>query len=327
MTTKALLDVRGLSVRFAMPRKSLFGQRPMLHAVRDVSFSLRSGRTLGLVGESGSGKTTAAMAAIRLAAAQAGSVLFDDVDLLKLDAEAMRQRRRHLQVIFQDPYSSLNPRERVGAIVREPLDLMMPEFSRSDRENRVRELFRLVGLRPDQMALFPHQFSGGQRQRVSIARALATNPRLIVCDEPVSALDVAIQAQILNLLRRLQDDHELSYLFISHDLGVVQFICDDIAVMYLGQIVELADRPTLFSRPRHPYTAALLSAAPSLARRKSAGYVREGAVKGDPPSPLNVPVGCAFASRCPRVQPKCREERPALRTYIESSVACHYPLD
>lgn len=327
MTTKALLDVRGLSVRFAMPRKSLFGQRSVLHAVRNVSFSLRSGRTLGLVGESGSGKTTAAMAAIRLIAAHTGSVLFDNVDLLKLDAEAMRQRRRHLQVIFQDPYSSLNPRERVGAIVREPLELMMPDISKSDRERRVRELFGLVGLRSDQMSLFPHQFSGGQRQRVSIARALATNPRLIVCDEPVSALDVAIQAQILNLLRRLQDDYGLSYLFISHDLGVVQFICDDIAVMYLGQIVEFADRPTLFSRPRHPYTAALLSAAPSLARRKSAGYAREGAVKGDPPSPLNVPVGCAFASRCPRVQPKCREERPVLRPCTGGSVACHYPLD
>ena len=326
MTTETLLDVRGLSVRFAMPRKSMFGQRPVLHAVRDVSFSLRTGRTLGLVGESGSGKTTAAMAAIRLAAAQSGSVLFDGVDLLKLDAEAMRQRRRHLQVIFQDPYSSLNPRERVGAIVREPLDLMMPELSGSDREERVRELFRLVGLRPDQMALFPHQFSGGQRQRVSIARALATNPRLIVCDEPVSALDVAIQAQILNLLRRLQDDYGLSYLFISHDLGVVQFICDDIAVMYLGQIVEFADRPTLFSRPRHPYTAALLSAAPSLARRKSAGYIREGAVKGDPPSPLNIPTGCAFASRCPRSQPRCCAERPVLSHDIDGSVACHYPL-
>lgn len=326
MTTEALLDVRGLSVRFAMPRKSLLGQRPVLHAVRDVSFSLRAGRTLGLVGESGSGKTTAAMASIRLATAQTGSVLFDGVDLLKLDAEAMRQRRRHLQVIFQDPYSSLNPRERVGAIVREPLDLMMPELSGSDREERARELFDLVGLRPDQMALFPHQFSGGQRQRVSIARALATNPRLIVCDEPVSALDVAIQAQILNLLRRLQDDYGLSYLFISHDLGVVQFICDDIAVMYLGEIVEFADRPTLFSRPRHPYTAALLSAAPSLARRKSAGYVREGTVKGDPPSPLNIPAGCAFATRCPRVQPKCRAERPALCGDTASSVACHYPL-
>ena len=326
MTTKALLDVRGLSVRFAMPRESLFGKRPVLHAVRDVSFSLRSGRTLGLVGESGSGKTTAAMAAIRLAAAHAGSVLFDDVDLLKLDAEAMRQARRHLQVVFQDPYSSLNPRERVGAIVREPLDLMMPDISKSEREKRVCELFGQVGLRPDQMALFPHQFSGGQRQRVSIARALATNPRLIVCDEPVSALDVAIQAQILNLLRRLQGDYGLSYLFISHDLGVVQYICDDIAVMYLGQIVEFADRPTLFSRPRHPYTAALLSAAPSLARRKSAGYVREGAVKGEPPSPMNIPVGCAFASRCPHAQPKCREERPALRSCTDGSVACHYPL-
>lgn len=327
MTTETLLDVRGLSVRFVMPRGSLFGQRPVLHAVRDVSFSLRPGRTLGLVGESGSGKTTAAMAAIRLTAAHAGSVLFDGTDLLKLDAEAMRQCRRHLQVIFQDPYSSLNPRERVGAIVREPLDLMMPDRSRSDREGRVRELFGLVGLRPDQMALFPHQFSGGQRQRVSIARALATNPRLIVCDEPVSALDVAIQAQILNLLRRLQDDYGLSYLFISHDLGVVQFICDDIAVMYLGQIVEFADRPTLFSRPRHPYTAALLSAAPSLARRKSAGYVREGAVKGDPPSPLNIPTGCAFASRCPRVQSKCRDERPVLHHDANGAVACHYPLN
>jgi peptide/nickel transport system ATP-binding protein len=326
VTTEALLDVRGLSVRFAMPRKSLFGPRTMLHAVRDISFSLQPGRTLGLVGESGSGKTTAAMAAIRLATAQTGSVLFDGVDLLKLNAEGMRQYRRHLQVIFQDPYSSLNPRERVGSIVREPLDLMMPDISKSDREQRVHQLFGLVGLRADQMALFPHQFSGGQRQRISIARALATNPRLIVCDEPVSALDVAIQAQILNLLRRLQDEHGLSYLFISHDLGVVQFICDDIAVMYLGQIVEFADRPTLFSRPRHPYTAALLSAAPSLARRKSAGYVREGAVKGDPPSPMNVPAGCAFASRCERAKPKCTEERPILRGDATGSVACHYPL-
>ena len=326
MTTGTLLDVQGLSVRFAMPRQSLLGARPTLQAVRGVSFSLRPGRTLGLVGESGSGKTTTAMAAIRLVTAWSGSVMFDGVDLLNLDPEAIRQRRRHLQVIFQDPYSSLNPRERVGVIVREPLDLMTPEMSKFDREERVRELFGLVGLRPDQMALFPHQFSGGRRQRISIARALATNPRLIVCDEPVSALDVAIQAQILNLLRRLQDDYGLSYLFISHDLGVVQFICDDVAVMYLGQIVEFADRPNLFARPRHPYTAALLSAAPSLARRKSAGYVREGAVKGDPPSPLNIPKGCAFASRCPRAQSKCREERPVLQGHVDNAVACHYPL-
>jgi peptide/nickel transport system ATP-binding protein len=326
VTAEALLAVQGLSVRFPMPRSSLFGERPYLHAVRDVSFSLQPGRTLGLVGESGSGKTTTAMAAIRLVQAYSGAVLFEGADLMQLNAEAMRERRRHLQVIFQDPYSSLNPRERVGAIVREPLDLMAPETSKSERETRVRELFGLVGLRPDQMALFPHQFSGGQRQRISIARALATNPRLIVCDEPVSALDVAIQAQILNLLRRLQDDFALSYLFISHDLGVVQFICDDIAVMYLGQIVEYTDRASLFARARHPYTAALLSAAPSLTRRKSAGYVRKGMVKGDPPSPMNVPKGCAFASRCPHVQPRCIEERPKLLPDGDGLIACHYPL-
>ncbi|MGL9623222.1 ATP-binding cassette domain-containing protein [Bradyrhizobium sp. U531] len=327
MSSDTLLEVKDLCVRFATAPKSLFGERPVLHAVRQVSFSLRPGRTLGLVGESGSGKTTTGMAAIRLVPAHSGAVMFDGTDLLKLDAEDMRRSRRHLQVIFQDPYSSLNPRERVGAIVREPLELMTPELPKSERELRVRELFNLVGLRQDQMALFPHQFSGGQRQRISIARALATNPRLVVCDEPVSALDVAIQAQILNLLRRLQDDYRLSYLFISHDLGVVQFICDDIAVMYLGQIVEFADRPTIFCRPRHPYTAALLAAAPSLARRKSAGYMRHGSVKGEPPSPLNIPAGCAFFSRCPRAQLKCQEERPQLMPDAESSVACHYPLD
>jgi peptide/nickel transport system ATP-binding protein len=322
-----LLDIRSLSVKFAMGRTSLFSERQYLHAVRDVSFSVRPGRTVGLVGESGSGKTTTAMAAIRLVKAQEGQILFDGDDLMTLDSEAMRRKRRHLQVIFQDPYSSLNPRDRVGAIVREPLDLMASDTSRREREDRVRELFGLVGLRPDQMALFPHQFSGGQRQRISIARALATNPRLIVCDEPVSALDVAIQAQILNLLRRLQDEFGLSYMFISHDLGVVQFICDDIAVMYLGQIVEYADRASLFSKPRHPYTAALLAAAPSLARRKSAGYVREGMVVGDPPSPMNVPKGCAFASRCPRVKDRCREQRPALFPDAGHPVACHFPLN
>jgi peptide/nickel transport system ATP-binding protein len=256
-----LLDVQELSVSFAMPRKSLFGERPVLHAVRDVSFSLSPGRTLGLVGESGSGKTTTAMATIRLTAAQSGSVMFDGVDLLKLDPEAMRRQRRHLQVIFQDPYSSLNPRERVGAVVREPLDLMMRGTSRAEREDRVRELFGLVGLRPDQMALFPHQFSGGQRQRVSIARALATNPRLVVCDEPVSALDVAIQAQILNLLRRLQGEYGLSYLFISHDLAVVKALSHQLLVIRQGKVVEGGPAQEIFSAPQHPYTQQLLEAA------------------------------------------------------------------
>jgi peptide/nickel transport system ATP-binding protein len=320
-----LLSVRDLSVAFPLGRAGLFGKPAVLHAVRGVSFDLAPGRTLGLVGESGSGKTTTAMAAIRLAPATGGQVMFDGADLLALPPEAMRRQRRHLQVIFQDPYSSLNPRDRVGAIVREPLDLM-GVGDPAARAGRVAELFALVGLRPDQMALFPHQFSGGQRQRISIARALATNPRLIVCDEPVSALDVAIQAQILNLLRRLQDEFGLSYLFISHDLGVVQFICDEIAVMYLGEIVEMADRPTLFSRPRHPYTAVLLEAAPSLARRKSRGYERQGNLRGDPPSPLNLPKGCAFAGRCPAAQDRCRAEKPVLQDTGAGKVACHFPL-
>ncbi|WP_333826436.1 ABC transporter ATP-binding protein [Pararhodobacter sp.] len=320
-----LLSVRGLTVDFQLGRSGLFSPPSVLRAVRGVDFELSPGRTLGLVGESGSGKTTTAMAAIRLAEASGGQVFFDGTDLMTLPPARMRSYRRHLQVIFQDPYSSLNPRERVGAIVREPLDLMNVGDP-AGRNDRVRELFALVGLRPDQMALFPHQFSGGQRQRISIARALATNPRLIVCDEPVSALDVAIQAQILNLLRRLQDEFGLSYLFISHDLGVVQFICDDIAVMYLGEIVEYADRPTLFSRPRHPYTAVLLEAAPSLARRKSRGYQRQGAVAGDPPSPLNLPAGCAFASRCPKAQDLCRTEKPLLQDTGAGKVACHFPL-
>jgi peptide/nickel transport system ATP-binding protein len=319
-----ILDVRNLSVRFAMPGGGLFGPKRFLNAVRDVSFAVGRGRTLGLVGESGSGKTTTAMAAIRLVEASGGQSLFQGRDLLALSAEEMRVERRNVQVIFQDPYSSLNPRDRVGTIVREPLDLMRIGDD-AERTARVAELFRLVGLRPDQMALFPHQFSGGQRQRISIARALATNPGLIVCDEPVSALDVAIQAQILNLLRKLQDELGLSYLFISHDLGVVQFICDEIAVMYLGQIVEYAPRAELFARPRHPYTRALLDSAPSLGRRKSAGYKRVAAVKGDPPSPVNLPKGCAFAGRCPLAADRCRSEPPVLAGPAGHQVACHFP--
>jgi len=326
-STKPLLEVRDLAVRFELPKAGLFAPKRHFHAVRGVSFAVPQGRTLGIVGESGSGKTTTAMAAIRLRPADGGQVLLDGRDILKLTQDELRRARRDFQIVFQDPYSSLNPRERVGSIVREPLDLMKVGEPGEERNERVRELFSLVGLRDDQIALFPHQFSGGQRQRVSIARALATNPRLVVCDEPVSALDVAIQAQILNLLRRLQDELGLSYLFISHDLGVVQFICDEIAVMYLGRIVEYAPRADLFRTPRHPYTASLLAAAPSLSRRKSAGDRRVSAVRGDPPSPFNIPPGCAFASRCPNAQTRCREEEPVLRQFGEGRVACHFPLD
>ncbi|MEX5599256.1 ABC transporter ATP-binding protein [Pseudophaeobacter sp. C1-32P7] len=321
MTT--LLDVRDLKVRFALPKPSLFAPQPFLEAVRGVSFTLERGRALGIVGESGSGKTTAAMSTIRLVPAAGGEILFDGEDLLQLDDEAMRARRRDIQLIFQDPYSSLNPRARVVDIVREPMELMNIGDADS-RLARVKELFELVGLRPDQLNLFPHQFSGGQRQRISIARALTTNPRLLVCDEPVSALDVAIQAQILNLLARLKRELGLSYLFISHDLGVVRHLCDDVAVMYLGQIVEQASREELFDSPKHPYTQALLAAAPSLARRKSKGYVRPLKLSGDPPSPINPPKGCAFVDRCPLAQDLCRQEQPILKPNGASQVACHF---
>lgn len=319
-----LLDVRDLTVRFALPKPGFFAPQPYLEAVRQVSFSLEKGRALGIVGESGSGKTTTAMAAIRLTEAAGGQVLFDGDDLLQLDDEGMRARRRDIQLIFQDPYSSLNPRARVADIVREPMDLMNIG-TMEERRARVEELFKLVGLRPDQLNLFPHQFSGGQRQRISIARALTTNPKLLVCDEPVSALDVAIQAQILNLLAKLKDELGLSYLFISHDLGVVRHVCDDVAVMYLGKIVEIAPRAELFDSPQHPYTQALLAAAPSLARRKSKGYVRPLKVQGDPPSPINPPPGCAFAERCPRAQAVCKQTPPDLLKQGATTVACHFP--
>ena len=319
-----LLKANDLTVRFALGKKGLFGARQHLEAVRSVSFTLAKGRALGIVGESGSGKTTTAMAAIRLTEAAGGQVLFEGEDLLTLSDEDMRQRRRDIQLIFQDPYSSLNPRARVADIVREPMDLM-EIGTPAERDARVRELFKLVGLRPDQLNLFPHQFSGGQRQRISIARALSTNPKLLVCDEPVSALDVAIQAQILNLLARLKDELGLSYLFISHDLGVVRHVCDDVAVMYLGKIVEHGPVEALFEAPQHPYTQALLAAAPSLARRKSKGYVRPMKLSGDPPSPINPPKGCAFAERCPKAQDVCRQSPPEARETQGLHVACYFP--
>lgn len=319
----ALMEVRDLSVRFALPRPSIFAARPYLEAVRKVSFRLEAGRALGLVGESGSGKTTAAMAAIRLTKAAGGEVLFNGDDLLSLTGEEMRRRRRDMQLIFQDPYSSLNPRARVTDIVREPLDLM--EIGAPDeRTERVGELLALVGLRSDQLNLFPHQFSGGQKQRISIARALAANPKMLICDEPVSALDVAIQAQILNLLADLKERLGLGYLFISHDLGVVRQVCDDVAVMYLGKIVESGPTERIYGNPRHPYTQALLAAAPSLSRRKSRGHVRSLRIAGDLPSPIDPPKGCAFASRCFKATELCRGVPPETVRSGAHSIACHF---
>ena len=323
---EALVQVRDLKVHFNLPRPHMMAPRPVVHAVDGVSFDVPRGSTFGIVGESGSGKTTTALAVLRLVNITDGTINLGDLRLSHLQGDELRAARRRVQMIFQDPYSSLNPRTRAGEIVREPLDLMEVGDARS-RGDRVSELFAQVGLRPEQQQLFPHQFSGGQRQRIGVARALATNPELVVCDEPVSALDVAIQAQILNLLQRLQDELGLTYLFISHDLGVVQYICDEIAVMYLGQVVEQADRLSLFTKPLHPYTWALLSAVPS-ARIRDRDRKERVRLTGDPPSPIDPPAGCRFAGRCPFAEPRCTAETPALRTFDNGHrVACHLVTD
>lgn len=325
MSANTLLKVSDLKVHFSKNRSMLSGGRQVVHAVDGVSFEVPRGTTFGLVGESGSGKTTTALAIMRLVHLTAGTIDLDGVSIGALQGEALRLARRRFQIIFQDPYSSLNPRSRVSDIIREPLDFMTIGEP-SERAGMVADLCAKVGLRPEQLALFPHQFSGGQRQRIGLARALATRPDLLVCDEPVSALDVAIQAQILNLLRALQQQLGLTYIFISHDLGVVQYICDQIAVMYLGQIVEQSDRIGLFSSPRHPYTRALLSAVPSARLRKDG--VARIRLKGDPPSPINLPVGCRFAARCGFALDQCHQQPPLLRRISTGhSVACHRVAD
>ena len=320
--TGTLLQIQDVEVCFALKRSGLFAKPPLLRAVDGVSLSVRKGQTMGIVGESGSGKTTLVLAVARLVQVTGGQIDMNGVDLLGLSGEALRNERHNMQFIFQDPYSSLNPRLRAEKIVREPLDRLNIGSIRS-RDERVRELFEQVGLRRDQLRLFPHQFSGGQRQRIGIARAIASNPSLVICDEPVSALDVGVQAQILNLLRRLQEQLGLTYVFISHDLGVIQHMCDDIAVMYMGKIVEQADRESLFNDPKHPYTRALLSAVPS-ADPTRRNRERRITIAGDPPNPINLPPGCRFASRCPLVEERCRVDTPQLEAVAQTHrVACH----
>ncbi|MDU8925863.1 ABC transporter ATP-binding protein [Alisedimentitalea sp. MJ-SS2] len=321
-TKTPLLKVENLGVRFAVKRGGGFGHKSWLHAVDDVSFTVNRGETLAIVGESGSGKTTAALAVARLVDAWTGHVDLSGHDILAMEGEELRQVRTKVQFIFQDPYSSLNPRQRAEDIVREPL-ASLTDKSKDEQREIADRLFAAVGLRPEQKRLFPHQFSGGQRQRIGIARALATQPELIICDEPVSALDVAVQAQILNLLKDLQEEFGLTYLFISHDLGVVQHMCDSIAVMYMGKIVEHADRLSLFDNPLHPYTAALLSAVPSVDKARRA-HTKRILIPGDPPDPVNLPKGCRFANRCPVAQDICRAEEPELIDRGEGHrIACH----
>jgi len=315
-----LLDVQDLKKYFPV-RGGIFGKTTAhVKAVDGVSFTLRKGETLGLVGESGSGKSTTGRAILRLIEPSGGRVRFDGQDVLALGKEALRAIRRRMQIIFQDPYASLNPRMTVGSIVGEPFAIHKIA-SGEDRAHRVEALLMRVGLSADHMRRYPHEFSGGQRQRIGVARALALNPEFIIGDEPVSALDVSVQAQVINLLEDLQKEFGLSYLIIAHDLSVVRHISHRIAVMYLGKIVEITDNEALYGDPQHPYTEALLSAVPvSDPRRKQERIV----LKGDIPSPINPPSGCVFHTRCPIAEDRCKTELPELRTLPDGRMlSCH----
>jgi oligopeptide transport system ATP-binding protein len=310
-----LLDVRDLKMYFPITRGIIF-QRQVgaIKAVDGLNFTMFKGETLGLVGESGCGKSTTGRAILQLYRPTNGEVFFEGTDITKSKGEDLRKMRRRMQMIFQDPYASLNPRMTVGSIIGEPLEVHNIGSSKKERQERVQELLKTVGLNPYFVNRYPHEFSGGQRQRIGVARALAVNPAFIVCDEPISALDVSIQAQIINLLEDLQDELGLTYLFIAHDLSVVRHISDRIAVMYLGKIVELADRDELYENPMHPYTQALLSAVP-IPDPKIETQRKRIILEGDVPSPANPPKGCNFSTRCPRVMDICREQEPPFNEY------------
>ncbi|WP_312862165.1 dipeptide ABC transporter ATP-binding protein [Rhizobium sp. P32RR-XVIII] len=311
-TAKPIIEVRGLGKNFIVKRSILGRPLAQVGAVDDVTFSLMPGETLAIVGESGCGKSTLGRLLMRLIRPTAGEVFIDGQDVTNISHRAMRQQRRHVQLIFQDPYASLNPRMTIAQTIAEPLMLhnIVPPGQRS---KRVAELLEMVGLRPDQASRYPHEFSGGQRQRVVIARALAPEPKAIICDEAVSALDVSIQAQILNLLKDLQNRLGLAFVFISHDLGVVKHIADRVAVMYLGKVVEIGTSDEIFDAPRHPYTRALLSAIP-VAAPPSHQRPRAARLHGDLPSPLSPPPGCRLHTRCPHTRPECQTVSMRLET-------------
>ena len=320
--TEPLLSVRNLAKHFPVRGGLLRREIDRVHAVDGVSFDIAPGETLGLVGESGCGKSTTGRCIMRLIEPSAGAIWFQGKDVTGLQGEAMRAMRRDMQIIFQDPFASLNPRHTVGAIVGEAMVIHNLVRTRREREDRVADLLETVGLKPDHMRRFPHEFSGGQRQRIGIARALAVEPKLIVCDEPVSALDVSVQAQVINLLEDLLEKFGLTYLFIAHDLSVVEHISDRVAVMYLGRVVEVAPARALYDDPQHPYTEALLSAVPIPdPAAKRARIVLQGEV----PNPIHPPSGCHFHTRCPIAAPLCKAEAPPLENDGAGHwTACHF---
>ncbi|MFJ7888969.1 ABC transporter ATP-binding protein [Lysinibacillus xylanilyticus] len=319
--TQPLLQVNNLTQHFFLKKEKLFGSQQVVKAVDGVSFDIMPGETLSIVGESGCGKSSTGRSILRLDEPTSGEVLLFGKNLVNMNKKELRAARKDIQIIFQDPYASLNPRRTIRKMLTEAMSIQKivpPEH----QEARMLELISLVGLRPEYLERYPHEFSGGQRQRIGIARALAVNPKIIICDESVSALDVSIQAQILNLLKQLQRDLDLTFLFISHDLSVVRHISDRIMVMYLGKVVEIADKHSLFTQPYHPYTKALFSSIPVI----DAQHRKERIIlKGDLPSPLNPPTGCSFHTRCPFATDKCKAEIPTLREIsVTHKVACHF---